>query len=75
LAIINEILKRPNLKTHILKRMPFERFNMLCKFDPDRIDTKTNQKMMEELYMINLKGAVPPQKVVLPEKKWWQFWK
>jgi len=77
-SIITEISNRPNLVKDITKRMPLERFKMLCRFDPDKVDSKTNSQMLKELNMINSKtnnfssNETPNSS---EEKKWWQFWK
>lgn len=73
-SIITEILNRPNLTKYISKRMPLDRFKMLCRFDPDKVDSKMNMKMLKELNMIN--NIVPNSLTNSSnEKKWWQFWK
>ncbi len=77
-AIITEISNRPNLSKQINKRMPLERFKMLCRFDPDKVDSRTNTQMLKELNMINSKInnynliKTSPNSI---ENKWWQFWK
>lgn len=73
-AIITEISNRPNLSNNISKRMPLDRFKMLCRFDPDKVNSKTNLKMLKELNMIN--NYIPNStKNSNEENKWWQFWK
>lgn len=52
-GIITEISNRPNLSNHITKRMPLERFKILCRFDPDKVDSRTSKQMMKELNMFN----------------------
>ena len=77
-AIITEISNRPNLSNNINKRMPLDRFKMLCRFDPDKVDSKTNLKMLKELNMINNRTNNYVQNSTtnsISEKKWWQFWK
>ena len=73
-AIITEISNRPNLSNSINKRMPLDRFKMLCRFDPDKVDSKTNLQMLKELNLIN--NYVPNSTTnSYNKKKWWQFWK
>jgi len=77
-AIITEISNRPNLSSNINKRMPLERFKMLCRFDPEKVDSRTNSQMLKELNMINSKtdNYVPNKTQTNSTKnKWWQFWK
>jgi hypothetical protein len=77
-AIITEISNRANLSSNINKRMPLERFKMLCRFDPEKVDSRTSNQMMKELNMINNSSTNISQsnnssKPI--EKKWWEFWK
>lgn len=76
-GIITEISNRPNLSNQITKRMPLERFKMLCRFDPDKVDSRTSKQMMKELNMINnSSNTIQSNKSLKPiEKKWWEFWK
>lgn len=71
--IIAEILNRPNLLNQIKKRMPLERFKMLCRFDPDKVNSKTNTKMIQELSIINSKRSNITTNS--EARKWWKFWK
>ena len=73
-SILTEITNRPNLSNHINKRMPLERFKLLCRFDPEKVDSRTNSQMLKELNMINSKSQNDTQTNSF-EKKWWQFWK
>jgi hypothetical protein len=81
LGIVTEISNRPNLSHLITKRMPLERFKMLCHFDPDKIDTRISTQMMKELNMIMInkssnKNVNQDRQQSKPiEKKWWEFWK
>jgi len=70
-SIITEILNRPNLSNFISKRMPFEKFNKLCRFDPDKVDSKTNMQMLKELNMINstLKNSNSSNILVMGQNK------
>lgn len=76
--IVEEISKRPNMIQKINSRMPLERFKMICRFDPDKVDDKTNRQMLQELNKIQI-GDKDTVKMESPiettEKKWWQFWK
>ena len=73
-AIITEILNRPHLSEQINQRMPVDRFKLLCRFDSDKIDSKTADQMMKELAMINNQdGSYSINNV--EQKKWWEFWK
>ncbi|QNK77741.1 hypothetical protein H7F37_01220 [Winogradskyella sp. PAMC22761] len=77
-AIITEISNRNNLSNTITKRMPLDRFKMLCRFDPEKIDSKTKSQMLKELNMIGSKTTNYSSEETLnssEEKKWWQFWK
>ncbi len=76
--IVEEISKRPNMIQKINSRMPLERFKMICRFYPDKVDDKTNRQMLQELNKIQI-GDKDTVKMESPiettEKKWWQFWK
>lgn len=74
-AIISEIEKRNNLSNEIEKRMPLERFKMICKFNPDNVDSKTNLKMLQQVNQINFKSNNLHTERDFDEKKWWQFWR
>lgn len=51
---------------------------MLCPFDAEKVDSKTNMQMLKELNMIktytgnNIQTNMPTNNSV---NKWWQFWK
>lgn len=77
-SIISEIKSRPKLSGEITKRMPQARFDMICRFDPEKVDPKTNAKMLAELNKINLKNShtsTERKTKVTESKKWWEFWK
>jgi hypothetical protein len=72
--IITEISNRPNLSNQISKRMPLEKFKMLCRVDPEKVNSRTSSQLMKELNMIN--NFIPNISTnSSDEKKWWQFWK
>lgn len=76
--IIEEISKRPNTAKYIEKRMPLERFKMICRFDPDKVDENTNKKMIQELNKMRIGDLEQPNTditTITNKKKWWQFWK
>jgi hypothetical protein len=77
-AIITEISNRPNLSSQINKRMPLERLKMLCRFDPEKVDSKTSLQMMKEVNMINKYSFIEKEDKIEDtkvQKKWWEFWK
>jgi hypothetical protein len=77
-SIVEEISKRPNVTQKIESRMPLERFKMICRFDPDKVDDKTNKQMLQELNKIKLGNndlLKTETAIETTEKKWWLFWK
>lgn len=76
-SIISEISNRQNLSNEISKRMPIERFKLLCRFDPEKVDSKINSQMLQEMNMINKnnRSRLNKKKINKENKKWWEFWK
>ena len=77
-SIITEIESRPKLNSEIAKRLPQARFDMICRFDPEKVDSKTNNKMLAELNKIKLNHSNASANAVSKvnvNKKWWEFWK
>ncbi|PCI94685.1 MAG: hypothetical protein COB15_13595 [Flavobacteriales bacterium] len=73
--IVTEISNRGNLKDEIIKRMPLERFKLLCRIDPKSLDQKTKTLMMNELVMINSREYKLGLIKSASNKKRWEFWK
>lgn len=53
-SIIKEIMTRPKLANEIAKRMPLQRFAMICRFDPEKVDPKINADMIAEMNKIKI---------------------
>jgi hypothetical protein len=77
-SIVEEISKRPNLTHKIENRMSLEMFKMICRFDPDKVDEKTNKQMLQVLNKIQIgdKDTVKIEsQIETTGKNWWEFWK
>lgn len=75
-GIITEISNRPHLSNQISQKLPLDRFEQLCKLNPDNIDANLRKKLMRELNFINNYDTNEGLEAKIKlEKKWWEFWK
>lgn len=82
--LIKEISVRPTVLSEVKKMLPIaDRLDMFCKFDPDKVDKKTEDNMMKYIKNIrfsskiesNRKSIIQKDNGPISQKKWWQFWK
>ena len=82
--LIKEIAARPIVLKEVKKALPVaDRLDMFCKFDPEKVNKKTENDMIRFINNITFSSTIESKgnntsekrDLPIPQKKWWQFWK